>query len=139
MHGEVIDLNTERERQVVEKRIAGRSARKVGLMFGLTPVLVDEIVQRHLPTIDVAAERGLMLERLAVIETVFQDRVANSGDIRAVELLLTVLEFRARLLSLFPKPGVDAGPPERQETTTERIRRVLDQLAEQSRPPPPPD
>jgi len=137
MDGEIIDLNTERERQVVEKRIAGHSARKVGLMFGLTPVLVDEIVQRHLPAIDVAAERGLMLERLAVIETVFQDRVANSGDIRSTELLLTVLEFRARLLALFPKPGMDAGPVEKQPTSTERIKAALDALAAAPRDQPP--
>src|SRR5215475_302130 len=115
MDGEIIDLNTERERQVVEKRIAGHSARKVGLMFGLTPALVDEIVHRHLPTINVAAERGLMLERLGAIEAIFHDRATNNGgDVRSTELLLVILEFKARLLSFFPKPGADAGPPEKQ-------------------------
>jgi len=105
-------------------------------MFGLTPALVDEIVHRHLPTINVAAERGLMLERLGAIEAIFHDRATNNGgDVRSTELLLVILEFKARLLSLFPKPGADAGPPEKQETSTERIRAALDALAHQSQPP----
>src|SRR5262245_29434778 len=97
---EVISFDERRELEIIERRIAGESARKVGRRFNLSPEAVNEIVLRRLPSIDVQAEARLLLERLALIETCFFEK-AQAGDMRAVELLLLVLEFKMKMLSAF--------------------------------------
>jgi len=107
----------EREARVVELRIAGRSWYEIGQTVGLSPTGAHQAYKRALdriPSEQVAELRKIDNERIdALLGAAWEP--ALKGSARHIEVIVKLLERRARLM------GLDAPMLQRIEVLTEDV------------------
>jgi hypothetical protein len=133
----VIDLD-ERDQAIFEARLAGKSVRQLARQHRLTMAQVDDIVATHLvpETVEEQARaKQIELARLDVCQNAIHDKV-RAGNVAAVMASVKIGERQAAIrgsdapLKLDPIQLLQAAQP---VTTTDKIQRVLDELAAHKR------
>ena len=141
--GEVVEL-IERDEAMLRERIAGKPVRTIAKQFKCSIREVNDALDRLLPTIDVALlsrETRLMLERLSELRQIYHEQ-AKAGRTMAAAIVLKIDDRLSALLGLDSPMRID--PVQLQltttkETSTERIKRVIDNLVRRHEQLPPPE
>src|SRR5215831_8090710 len=124
---------------IVQARIRGESVRSIAKQLSCTLAEVHKILDRFAETtIDDKTRKhslALELERLDQLQQVFGTR-ALEGDVASGALVAKIIERRCTMLGLYTPPAttlqvIEARAPK--ETSTEKIRRVLDELVGKDR------
>lgn len=136
------------EEQIFKSRLAGRSIRHLAKQFKLTVPEVSEIVTRLCAPVGPEMRRqalALDLERIEALGQIFYDKAMSGaeGAESAASILIRLFEHRSALLGL-SVPASARGDavqmaiitPPQPETSTDRIRRALADLAAGRLPPP---
>jgi hypothetical protein len=119
---------------IIQQRVSGRSVRAIARTFGVTGAEVNAVIDRFATaTIDDKIRThtlALELARLDELQDTFYAR-ALEGDVQSGALCAKIIERRCTMLGLYTPPAttlqvVEAQAP--RETSTEKIRHVLDQL-----------
>ena len=117
-------------------KLQGVSIQELARKFKIPQARVKEAIERMCEPID-AFTRGRMLqiefERCEAL-TLAHSEAALAGDVAASGLLIRVMEHRAALAGLFAAASVRVDPVQltevgRQVSTTDRIQKVLDEIA----------
>jgi len=133
------DTTDDVEEQIFRLRLAGRSVRHLAKQFGRSIDEVAEICERMCQPVSPAMRRAVLaldLERIEAVQQVFYAK-AMDGDAAAGALVLKCQERRSSLLGLDISAAargaspvlVEITPPH--ESTHDRIRSVLEHLAQQ--------
>lgn len=99
----------ERRKQAWELRLAGHTYAEIGAELGVSSqrahVYVTQVQAQTQQRCNEEAEtlRALELERLDAVQMPLWDRV-ESGDLRAIDALLKIMDRRAKLLGLYAAP-----------------------------------
>jgi hypothetical protein len=122
------------EDEIIQQRVSGRSVRAIARTFGVSVAEVTAVLDRFArTTIDDKVRKhtlALELARLDELQEIFYAR-AMEGDVQSGALVAKIIERRCMMLGLYTGPTATLQVIEAQapmETSTEKIRRVLDQL-----------
>lgn len=128
----------ERDKKVIQLLIAGVQARRIAEELGIS---VQEVQAAHhrmmgaVPQDYRARHQQLHIERCeAVVRTFFPKML--SGDTEATKVMLRAMRESAQVLGIYPLPSRDDAMDElkNQETTTEQITRLLDEIQGKGKP-----
>lgn len=131
----------QRDEQIVEALVAGRSVRTVQREFGLTVAELDQVLERCFP-LDTAARlrtiRGDLSRLDRLIEKFYLKALAGDGDVDSATLVVRAWERKATLLGLDAVQRIDLQivQPPKQETQHNKIRRVIWELQHPGQPMP---
>src|SRR5262245_46325983 len=135
---EVVD----RDEQIFRARLAGKPVRVIAKQFALSTEEVSKIVEERCTPLSPAMRRQALqldLERLDALQTVFHEQ-AMRGDPASAAVCIKILERRALVLGFDQPASTRVSPIEvvtkPAETTTDRIRRALEDLARERLPAP---
>ena len=120
----------QRDEQIVEALVAGRSVRVIQREFSLTVVELDAALERCFP-LDTAARlrtiRGDLSRLDRLIEKFYLKAIAGDGDVHSGLLTVKAWERKAELLGLDAVQRIDLqiiNPPQ-QVPRHEKIRQVI--------------
>src|SRR5262245_22712803 len=123
----------QRDEQIVEALVAGRSVRVVQREFGLTVVELDQALERCFP-LDTAARLRTIRADLGkldqLIEKFYLKAIAGDGDVNSAALVVKAWERKAELLGLDAVQRIDLqiiNPPQ-QVPRHEKIREAIERL-----------
>jgi len=132
----------DRDEQIFCARLAGKSVRLIAKRFGLTVEEASKIIEERCAPLSASMRRQelqLDLERLDALQTVFHE-AAMRGDVASAAVYIKILERRALVLGFDQPASTRVSPIEvtvaPQETSTDRIRRALEDLARERLPAP---
>jgi hypothetical protein len=126
---------------IIQERISGCSVRAIAKSAGVSVTQINEAIDRWAASaIDDKTRKNtlcLELERLDELQRTFYER-ALAGDVQCGALVTKIIERRCVMLGLAtPQTAVlqivDSAAS--RETSTERIRKVLDALVDQKTDP----
>jgi hypothetical protein len=125
---------------VLERRLAGKSARAIGRELKLTVGQVDEALDRVLGTVSNETRRRALvldLHRLDQLLQVFLKKAIEQGDHNSGLLTVKILERRAYALGIDQPVKLDVITMRAQEgpKSFERIRAAVYKVARGSPPP----
>ena len=127
----MIENRNDRDEQIFRARVAGISPRRLAEQHGLSVEDVNRVVARRLIRVDNNFRAQAIALDIEVLGEV-QARVlkaALGGDLGAVHALLKLMERKADLLGLDAPTRLDLMQvPAQQQTSTERLRAVVDQF-----------
>ena len=136
---EVVEID-ERADQMFHLRLAGHSVRRIARQFQVSEAVAQAAIQHCVPPIsDQMRKHTLELElaRLDQMQAVFYASMLQ-GNHQSAAICLKIKELRGDYLGIRAASRIDpiqlvkAAEPE--PTTTERIQKVLDELAAQRKP-----
>ena len=126
----------QRDEQIVEALVAGRSVRVIQREFSLTVVELDAALERCFP-LDTAARlrtiRGDLSRLDRLIEKFYLKAIAGDGDVHSGLLTVKAWERKAELLGLDAVQRIDLqiiNPPQ-EVPRHEKIREAIMRLTEQ--------
>ena len=126
----------QRDEQIVEALVAGRSVRVIQREFSLTVVELDQALERCFP-LDTAARlrtiRGDLSRLDRLIEKFYLKAIAGDGDVHSGMLTVKAWERKAELLGLDAVQRIDLqiiNPPQ-EVPRHEKIREAIMRLTEQ--------
>lgn len=124
--------------EIIQQRVSGRSVRAIARTLGCTAAEVGVVLDRFAEaTIDDKTRKhtlALELARLDELQETFYAR-ALEGDVQSGALCAKIIERRCTMLGLYTPPTATLQVIESQvprETSTEKIRRVLNELRGQN-------
>jgi hypothetical protein len=121
---------SQRRAEAVRLRLAGCTYREIGERLGIRRQSAAELVATALDELrsetrsDAARLRTLELRRLDELLRAAWPK-AMSGDVRAIQTALRVVEGRCLLLGLLPAPEADEVPPPGEAELTPVVRDAL--------------
>jgi hypothetical protein len=125
----------QRDEQIVEALVAGRSVRVVQRELSLTVTELDQALERCFP-LDVSARlrtiRGDLSRLDRLIEKFYLKAMAGDGDVNSAALVVKAWERKAELLGLDAVQRIDLqiiNPPQ-QVPRHERIREAIMRLTQ---------
>jgi hypothetical protein len=134
---ELVDLD-ERDQDIFDQRLAGKSIRAIARQFRISMKEVDNIVEAHCTPVTLeqkAKAYELELMRIDQMQLAAYEK-ARKGNISAIMAVAKLMERRAAMIGYEAPVRHDPIQVLAQATpvtSTERIQLVLDQLVEQKR------